>query len=88
MLFYDSEFGTPKSYFEMFSIPQDRVVHTPITDVEGLKHDLITQLRGLERGEKVVILIDSLGQMASTKEVDDAVSGKQVADMTRAKAIK
>jgi len=88
MLFYDSEFGTPKSYFKMFSIPEDRVLHTPITDIDGLKHDFITQLKGITRGEKVVVFIDSLGQLASTKEIEDTVAGKQVADMTRAKGLK
>jgi hypothetical protein len=34
VLFYDSEFGTPQSYFDAFGIDTDRVLHTPITDVE------------------------------------------------------
>ena len=34
ILFYDSEFGTPQSYFQTFNIPFDSVVHTPVTDVE------------------------------------------------------
>ena len=88
LLFYDSEFGTPRSYFEMFGIPLDRVVHTPISDIEQLKHDAVTQLKGIERGEKVIVVIDSLGNIASIKELEDALSGKQVADMTRAKAMK
>ena len=88
MLFYDSEFGTPKNYFEMFSIPTDRVIHTPVTDIEELKHDLINQLKGIERGDKLIVVIDSLGSLASVKEIEDAMSGKQVADMTRAKSNK
>ena len=32
LLFYDSEFGTPQSYFKSAGIPLDRVVHNPITD--------------------------------------------------------
>jgi RecA/RadA recombinase len=88
LLFYDSEFGTPQSYFESFGINTDRVLHTPIKDIEQLKFDIIRQLQGLERGEKVIILIDSIGNLASKKEVDDAVEGKSVADMSRAKQIK
>ena len=41
ILFYDSEFGTPQSYFTTFKIPFDSVVHTPITDIEELKLSLI-----------------------------------------------
>ena len=88
ILFYDSEFGTPQSYFEKFGIDTDRVVHTPITDVEQLKHDIVVQLKNIERGDRVFILIDSIGNLASKKEVEDAEEGKSVADMTRAKQIK
>lgn len=88
MLFYDTEFGTPKSYFEMFSIPLDRVIHTPISDVEMLKHDIINQLKSIERGDKLIVVIDSIGNLASIKEISDAEEGKQVADMSRAKSIK
>ena len=88
VLFYDSEFGTPQSYFESFDVDMDRVIHTPITDVEQLKFDIMQQLEGLTAKDKVVIIIDSIGNLASKKEVDDAMSGKSVADMSRAKQMK
>lgn len=88
ILFYDSEFGTPQSYFETFGIPLERVVHTPITDVEELKFDIMKQLNELDRKDEVLIVIDSVGNLASKKEVDDALEGKSVADMSRAKALK
>lgn len=88
VLFYDTEFGTPDTYFSTFDVDIERVIHTPITDVEQLKHDLMLQLNDLSRGDRVCIVIDSIGNMASKKEVDDALDGKSVADMTRAKAIK
>jgi len=88
ILFYDSEFGTPQSYFETFGIPFDSVVHTPITDVEQLKFDIMAQLKELGRDDRVMIVIDSIGNLASKKEVDDALDGKSVADMSRAKQLK
>ncbi len=88
VLFYDSEFGTPQNYFTSFGIDTDRVVHTPITDVEQLKFDIMQQLTQIERGERVMIVIDSIGNLASKKEVEDALDGKSVADMSRAKQIK
>lgn len=88
ILFYDSEFGTPQSYFESFGIDMERVVHTPITDVEELKFDIMKQLDGIDKKDKVVILIDSIGNLASKKEVTDAMDGKSVADMSRAKQMK
>jgi len=88
MLFYDSEFGSPQSYFETFGIDVSRVLHTPITDVEQLKFDLVSQLDNIDRGDKVVIVIDSIGNLASKKELEDALNEKSVADMSRAKALK
>ena len=88
LLFYDSEFGTPQSYFDSFGIDTDRVLHTPLTDIEQLKFDVMKQLTELERGEHLIIVIDSIGNLASKKEVDDALDGKSVADMSRAKQVK
>ena len=88
LLFYDSEFGSPQAYFESFGIDTTRVLHTPITDVEQLKFDLVNQLEALERKEKVIIIIDSIGNLASKKELEDALNEKSVADMSRAKALK
>ena len=88
LLFYDSEFGTPQSYFVSFGIDTDRVLHTPITDIEQLKVDVMNQITNVERGERLIIIIDSIGNLASKKEVDDALDGKTVADMSRAKQIK
>ena len=88
LLFYDSEFGTPQSYFDSFGIDTSRVLHTPITDVEQLKFDIMQQMNNIERGEHVIIVIDSIGNLASKKEVDDAMDGKSVADMSRAKQMK
>ena len=88
MLFYDSEFGSPQSYFEQFGIDTDRVLHTPIANVEELKFDMINQLENLERDDDVIIVIDSIGNLASKKELEDALSEKGVADMSRAKPLK
>jgi RecA/RadA recombinase len=88
LLFYDSEFGTPQSYFDTFGIDTNRVLHTPIMDIEQLKFDIMNQLQNIERGERVMIVIDSIGNLASKKEVEDALDQKSVADMSRAKQVK
>jgi len=88
LLFYDSEFGSPQQYFKSFGIDTSRVLHTPITNVEELKFDLVNQLENIERDDKVIIMIDSIGNLASKKELEDALNEKSVADMTRAKALK
>ena len=88
MLFYDSEFGSPQSYFKQFGIDTDRVLHTPIANVEELKFDIVAQLEAIDKKDDVIIVIDSIGNLASKKELEDAMNEKSVADMSRAKSLK
>lgn len=88
LMFYDSEFGSPQQYFESFGIDTNRVLHIPIKNIEELKFDIVNQLEQMERKDKVIIVIDSVGNLASKKELEDAMNEKSVADMTRAKALK
>jgi RecA/RadA recombinase len=88
MLFYDSEFGSPQSYFDNFGIDTSRVLHVPITDAEQLKFDLVGQLEGMDKEDDVIVVVDSIGNLASKKELDDAMNENSAADMSRAKAFK
>jgi RecA/RadA recombinase len=88
LLFYDSEFGTPQAYFDSFKIDTSRVLHTPITDVEELKFDIMKQFEEIKRGDHIIIVIDSVGNLASKKEIEDALKQSSSADMTRAKQLK
>lgn len=88
ILFYDSEFGSPMEYFKQFDVDTDRVIHNPVLNIEDLKFDIMKQLNNLEKKDKVLILIDSIGNVPSKKEVDDALNENQAADMTRAKQLK
>ena len=49
---------------------------------------MIGQLEELSREDEVIIVIDSIGNMASKKEMEDTLNEKSVADMSRAKALK
>lgn len=83
LIYYDSEFGTPKSFWESFGIDQDRVLHSPIKTLENLKFDLIKQLNEIERGERVIVVIDSLGNVPSKKELEATLNQDDTKDMTR-----
>lgn len=88
-IFFDSEFGIPKSYFEMLDIPMERVLHIPIKNVEELKFEAVNYLENvIGKDDKVVIVIDSIGNLASKREVENSLNEKSVEDMTRAKQLK
>ncbi len=88
LMLYDSEFGSPLKYFTSVGIDHDRVIHVPIHSIEELRTEMSLHLEEIKRGDKVIMMIDSLGNLASRKEIEDALSGKEAADLTRAKVLK
>lgn len=88
ILFYDTEFGTKESYLDSFGIDRERVEHILITDIEEMKFDMVQKLKACEEGNPVMMAVDSFGNVASKKEVDDALNENSAADMTRAKQLK
>lgn len=93
ILFYDSEFGSPEAYFSSFGIDVSRVLHIPITNIEEFKFDIMKKLdndneEGIKRGDKVFILVDSIGNLASVREADNAINENSAADMSRARELK
>lgn len=87
-IFMDCEFGIPTQYFVKLGIDMDRVVHVPIMNIEEFKFYTMKQLDGLTRNDRVVFVVDSLGNMASVKSQTDAIDGKDKTDMTRAKELR
>ena len=69
-------------------VSKEDAVEELVEGVEELKFDGMKQLVELDRKDNVMIFLDSMGNLASKKEVDDAIDGKSVADMTRAKQFK
>ena len=89
MVFFDSEFGSPRTYFHMFSEhAKQRIIHKPVLTIEDLKTKISNLMKDVTRDQKVIFVLDSLGNLASEKETQDAMDGKSTVDMTRAKAAK
>lgn len=87
-ILYDSEFGAPMSYFESLGIDPGRIIHVPVLTLEELRTEMVNTLQEVKRGDRVIVMIDSIGNLASKKETDDALSAKEAADLTRAKVAK
>ncbi|MDD5150422.1 MAG: recombinase RecA [Flavobacterium sp.] len=87
-ILYDTEFGITPEYIKTFGIDPTRVIHIPVEHIEQLKFDFMKKLDCIKKGDKVFFMVDSIGQISSKKEVDDAADEKSVADMSRAKAIR
>lgn len=87
-IIYDSEFGITEEYIKSFGLDPDRIIHIPVEHIEHLKFDFTKKLDAITKNERVFFIVDSIGQIASKKETEDALDEKSVADMTRAKALR
>tara|TARA_B100000929_G_scaffold290599_1_gene284969 strand:+ start:102598 stop:103557 length:960 start_codon:yes stop_codon:yes gene_type:complete len=99
MLFYDSEGGASKEYYEQIGIDTDRVIYLPIMNIEELKFDLVPKLEEIKKEHdeakkeedkpRFIVFCDSIGNLASIKEVTDAMNDNSATDMgIRAKTLK
>jgi len=98
IIYIDTEFAIENADFDMFGIDtsdENKFKLIRSNKVENLKiflAQLLEELKKLkEKGEDVsntMIVIDSLGALASKKEIEDAIKGNDKQDMSRAKATK
>ena len=86
-VFFDSELGSRKEYFKSADIDMSRVIHVVVRTVEELKINVVNILSQIEKNEKVFMFVDSISQLASNKEIDDAMNADVKVDLTRAKAV-
>lgn len=87
-VFLDNEFGAKKSYFEQYGVDMERVIHVPFEDIEQLTFETMNLLKELSEMDNIIFLIDSIGNAASKKEIENALTEKSSTDMTRAKTLK
>jgi RecA/RadA recombinase len=95
IVFYDSENAVDKDLVEKFGIDPKKFRYEPCNTVQefrssvtALTDTLIEQKNKGADLPKIMICLDSAGNLATQKEVDDAKSGSDKADMTRAKLLK
>lgn len=86
-VFGDSEFGANQHYWDSVGIDMSRVIHVPIVSVENMQIVFMQMLNDAKRGDHIIFFIDSISQLPSTKEVNDAIKGDDKQDMTRARAL-
>lgn len=95
VIFYDSEAAVDKDLMKKFGIDTSKVNYQPINTVQDFRQSVTTITKRMQDAKrtgaevpKVMIILDSAGNLATQKEIDDAVSGSDKADMTRSKVLK
>lgn len=95
IVYYDSENAVDKSLVEKFGVDPAKLRYEPCNTVQEFRSSVTnltkTLLEAKKKGSelpKVLIILDSAGNLATQKEIDDAASGSDKSDMTRARLLK
>ena len=95
IIYFDSENAVDRELVEKFGIDVKRFRYEPCntvqefrTSVTAVTDVLIEQQKKNVELPKILIVLDSAGNLATQKEVNDAKTGSDKADMTRAKLLK
>ena len=93
VIFFESESAVTKELIEDRKIDSKRMVIMPVTTVQEFRHQAITVLdkynsQDPSERKPLLMILDSLGMLSTTKEMEDTAEGKETRDMTRAQIVK
>ncbi len=93
VVFFESESALTKDLVESRGINSKRVVIVPVSTVQEFRYQAIRVLdKYIEQKEEerkpIMFVLDSLGMLSTTKEMEDTAEGKETRDMTRSQIVK
>ena len=93
VIYFESESAITKQMVIDRGIDPQRMVMFPVTTVQEFRTQAIKVLdKYLEQNEAdrkpIMLCLDSMGMLSTTKEIDDTADGKETRDMTRAQVLK
>ena len=93
VIFFESESAITKDIVEERGIDSGRMVVMPVTTVQEFRHQALTVLdkyieQNVKERKPLLLVLDSLGMLSTTKEMEDTQAGKETKDMTRAQIVK
>ena len=93
VVFFESESALTKDLVESRGINSKRVVIVPVSTVQEFRYQAIRALdKYIEQKEEerkpIMFVLDSLGMLSTTKEMEDTAEGKETRDMTRSQIVK
>jgi RecA/RadA recombinase len=93
VIYFESESAISKSMIESRKIDSNRMVIVPVTTVQEFRLQAIKILdkyltQTPDKRKPMMFVLDSLGMLSTTKEIEDSEAGKETRDMTRAQVVK
>ena len=91
VVYFESESAITKQMIEDRGIDSSRIVIVPVTTVQEFRTQsirILDQYIEDKTDMKMLFVLDSLGMLSTTKEIEDTASGSETKDMTRAQLVK
>ena len=91
--YFDTESAVTADMMEQRQIDTTRVIKSEPDTIQKFRHVALNMLEHfiIQDGEESVpmmMVLDSLGQLSSTKEIEDTAEGAETRDMTKAQVLK
>ena len=93
VIYFESESAISKQMIEDRGIDFNRMLLVPVTTVQEFRLQAIKILdkyneQTAKERKPLMFVLDSLGMLSTSKEVEDSEAGKETRDMTRAQVVK
>ena len=91
VVFFESESAITRDMFEARDIDTSRIALLPVTTVQEFRYQALATLDAYQEEDNrppILMCLDSLGMLSTTKEMTDTAEGKETRDMTRAQIVK
>jgi RecA/RadA recombinase len=91
VIYFESESAISRQMIEDRGIDSQRMMIVPVTTVQEFRTQAIKILdKYMEQKEQkpMMFVLDSLGMLSTSKEIEDSEAGKETRDMTRAQVVK
>ena len=93
VIFFESENAVSKTMIESRDVDSKRIIIMPVSTVQEFRAQSIKILdKYIEQPEgnrkPMMFVLDSLGMLSTTKEMEDTAAGKETRDMTRSQIVK
>ena len=91
VIYFESESATSKKMIEERGIDSSRIMMVPVTTVQEFRTQairILDQYMEDKTDMKMLFVLDSLGMLSTTKEIEDTAAGSETRDMTRAQLVK
>ncbi len=93
VIYFDTESAVTNEMMQQRGIDTQRVVKSEPESIQRFRHTSLQVLdnyleQPLDERRPFLMVLDSLGQLSSSKELEDTAEGKETRDMTKAQVLK